>query len=353
MRHLVALAGVIVAAFHAPGAGAAPPATPVWLSSEGDRFAVATNGEWLDLEAHGKARVVQVNDRGIVAASDPLDRQGKIQIWASTCPRGAQTIRLRRTVELPGPVGDVGAFIAPITGPGFSISSAELWVNGHRVLKTGSRGGAFEPKPVLGTFFKFGENDVELVATKAPNPGGVARCNTSEATKVAILAAVRGEFATDLALVEPAPVDQAYAAAGTPHVLGETHFTVRNKGPGGVARGRFYFKIQLPYTDDVEFVQPSVPKSGPFRSCVFSEVKATLTYEGSCEFTNFRARDSYVLSFKYGASNSKQARNVYVLVRWGISMYGTDTNGANNERIVRLWFCETGVADDRKSCKAG
>src|SRR5262249_55081818 len=183
------------------------------------------------------------------------------------CAQGAQTIRLRRTVALPGPVGDVGAFIAPVTGPGFSITSAELWVNGRRVLKTGPRGGGFEPKPGMGTFFNFGDNDVMLVATKAPNPKGVTGCNTSDATRVAIQAAVRGEFATDLALVEPAPVDQAFAAVGAPHVLGETHFTVRNKGPGGVARGRFYFKIQLPYTDDVEFLQPSVPKNGPFRPC--------------------------------------------------------------------------------------
>jgi hypothetical protein len=33
-------------------------------------------------------------------------------------------------------------------------------------------------------------------------------------------------------------------------------------------------------------------------------------------------------------------------------MSGKDLNGANNERLAKVWFCEHGVADDRRSCKA-
>src|SRR5262249_44075374 len=278
------------------------------------------------------------------------DRQGKINVWAATCPAGAQTIRLRRTVELPGPVGDVGAFIAPVVAPGFSITSAELLVNGHTVLRTGPRGGGFSPKPGIGRLFRFGDNVVELVATKAPNPKGVTRCNTSSSTKVSLQAAVRGEFATDLALIEPGATDQAVAAP-SPHVLGEVHFTVRNKGPGGAARGRFYYTIALPYTDDVEFLTSQVPAGGPFQQCTSAKTRSGPTYEGTCEFANLRAGTSYVLTFKYGSSNSKADRDAYVVLRWGISMSGEDLNGANNERLAKVWFCQVGVADDRKSCK--
>src|SRR5262245_50833975 len=114
MRLFLGLAAVLAVTFAASAHAAGPPPTPAWMSETGDRMAVVTTGDWTDMVARKKARVVDAIAAGIPRAGDPIDRQGRANIWASTCEAAEQTVRLRRTVVIPGPVGGpTTAFITP------------------------------------------------------------------------------------------------------------------------------------------------------------------------------------------------------------------------------------------------
>jgi hypothetical protein len=346
---VVATAVALVLASSGGAAGYVP--TPMWLSQTGQSYGVYTNHDWKVGDGDVNAKVVALTSPVYPKASGPDGRQGLFQVWAPTCEQGAQTIRLRRTIELAGPVGSVSASITPVTASGFAISSAKLFVNGKKVLEVGSHGGGFDLKPMR--LFGFGQNVVELEATKAPNPKGVASCNSSKQTQVAIQAHVRGEFATDLALVEPKPADQAFDASGATSVAGRINFSVRNKGLGGAPRGLFHLTLALPTspvraetTFDIDPVG-----NGPFDKCTY--VKANVaTYEANCFFSDFRAGTTQLIRVLYHSAGAKAAPvDVSASVRWNIHFEGEDVNGSNNERLVKLWFCEFGVAEGRTTCK--
>jgi hypothetical protein len=346
---VVATAAALVLASSGGGAGYVP--TPVWLSQTGTSYGVYTNHDWKVVDGDGNAKVVAVASPVYPKSSSADGRQGIVQVWAPTCEQGAQTIRLRRTIELAGPVGTVSAAITPVTASGFAIRSAKLFVNGTKVLEVGSRGGGFDPKPMR--LFRFGHNVVELEATKAPNPKGVASCNSSKQTQVAIQAFVRGEFATDLALVEPKPADRAFDASASSTVVGRINFSVRNKGPGGAPRGLFHLTLALPAspvraetTFDIDPVG-----NGPFDKCTYVKTSVA-TYEASCLFSDFRAESTQLIRVLYYSAGAKAAPvDVSASVRWNIHFEGEDVNPSNNERLVRLWFCEFGVAEGDTTCK--
>jgi hypothetical protein len=356
------LSAAVACALLLPGRAEAVIPTPAWLSPSGSHFAVTTTGAW-ELGgaeaggAHAKAKVVHVLDRVYPQSSEAIDRQGRTAVWAPTCLPGAQTIRVRRTVEVPGPPGKVSAAITPWTTSGFRIASASLYVNGQLLAKTRAGGqGGFSPTASKVGLFKFGQNTIELVATKAPNPAGSPSCNVSARTQLGVFAWVKGDFATDLALVEPKPADQAFDASGpeaSSSVTGQINFSVRNKGPGGAARGLFHLTLALPIspvraetTFDIDPVG-----DGPFGKCTY--VKSNVaTYEATCVFSDFRAGTTQLIRVLYRSAGAKAAAvDVSASVRWNVHLEGEDTNPSNNERLVKLWFCEFGVADGGKSCK--
>jgi hypothetical protein len=350
-RSILAVVATAVALVLASSGGAAGPVpTPVWLSQTGQSYGVYTNHDWKVGDGDVNAKVVARTWPVYPKASGPDGRQGLFLVWAPTCEQGAQTIRLRRTIELAGPVSNVGASITPVTASGFAISSAKLFVNGTKVLEVGSHGGGFDLKPMR--LFGFGQNVVELEATKAPNPKGVASCNSSKQTQVAIQAFVRGEFATDLALVEPKPADQAFDASASSSVVGRINFNVRNKGPGGAPRGGFHLTLALPASPvraETSFDIDPVG-NGPFDKCTYVKTNVA-TYEATCFFSDFRAGTSQLIRVLYQSTGAKAAPvDVSASVRWNIGFVGEDVNGSNNERLVKLWFCEFGVADGA-TCK--
>jgi len=255
---------------------------------------------------------------------------------------------------LPGPVRTVSAAITPIAAPGFAITSAALYVNGTKVLEVGRGGGGFSSKPM--TLFGFGHNVVELVAMKAPNPKGVAHCNTSVQTRVAVQAFVRGEFTTDLALIDPKPEDQAFDASETASVVGQMNFSVRNKGPGGAARGLFHLTLILPSSParaETTFTIDPVG-DGPFEKerCSFASAGVG-TYDAACYFSDFRPGASQLIRVLYRSAGARPGdADVSATANWNISLEGTDTDPSNNQRTVKLWFCGLDVAAGGTSCSA-
>jgi hypothetical protein len=344
------LAGAAAGAFAAASA-AGPVPTPPWLSHNGAGFGLTTTGDWEVSDTHADVKVLNVYARPAPKANEGWDRLGRMEIWAPTCLPGRQTVHLRRIVDLPGPVSNVAVVFTPQTSPGFSITSAEFWVNGSFLAEMRPQG-YFAPARPNGRLFGFGRNTIELRVTKAPNPKGAAGCNRSSTTKVAIMAGVRAEFRTDLALLEPPPRDFTHDSPGENGVLGQLVFTVKNKGPGGAARGLFYLVVRLPAGQLAQVFDVHVPSNGPFEGCEVRHDQANVEWTIACYFKDFEAGQEYRFSVRYQSASSRpDGASVAVGVDWRLLMEGVDVNGSNNFRKVTVWHCGFGITDDGTACK--
>lgn len=210
---------------------------PYWNWQTG-AFDVVSNGDrW-----RGARRVTGIKPGALGKRPTWTDRQDVV--WGSRCRSGKQSIRLRRTLYLPGaPEGKVAvalagrAFQRSGSGRGRpvrAITRMELRVNGRRVLRTSSSDGSAR---ISSTAWRVGTNRLELRATKK----STGACNRgSKGLQLGIEARITSlskHFVGDLSVKRARPTsEQGRLTFG---------FDITNKGPSAVIDGTFEARVEF------------------------------------------------------------------------------------------------------------
>ena len=152
-------------------------------------------------------------------------------IWRGECDPGRDSVRLKRTIFLPGrPFGgaDIRAGVntlGGVLGPGARpVTEVEVLLNGERILKVKKRGDHFDFGEVPARLFRDGANRVVIEAEKR----ATGKCNKGRASQlVGVEFFLYATYGSDLAVEVPAH------GRGTPFGL-DVPFKVVNKGPSGI-----------------------------------------------------------------------------------------------------------------------
>jgi hypothetical protein len=346
----------VIAALVAGAAAVAleQPPVPAYVAGDGARVGLVTTARWRLVGQPGHARAVEP----LPVSTTDKEEQSAAFIWAPKCSAKRQTVHFTREIDIAGPLGKVTASIRYLTGSGFAIASSRLLVNHKLVLKGGraQSGASFvaDRSAAVGAAFVFGSNRLDLIVTKPASPKGAKKCNTNAKNKVAIGAALQGDFETDLALIEPAPAD-TYVPSSSDDVAGQASFSVTNKGPGGVQLGLFTLGVTLPSPGgggatllQIDSAQPPFDKS----RCEIVPRQSAGEWDVTCYLVKVPAGQSGSLAFSYSSQNAKTGSNGAAHFDWRVSGYGQDPDLANNHRTAAVWFCQYGVGSDGKSCKS-
>ena len=298
-----------------------------------------------DVEGDLETRVVQVLREENKASTDPLTRQGLDAIWAKKCPAQKQELTFRRKVFLPGPEYKLGAGVQLFRGNAI-IKSAELAVNGHRLLDVTGSGGSIERSEKRAKVFTFGMNRIELTVVRKPTFNDKP-CNTSTApgkyTGVAFH--IYGEFAGDVELPPQVAHEYRRLKEGEFGVGVPLEFSFRNKGPGGLPRAPLSVYISVPNTFDGGgyLFEMDSPES-PMRACTASPPPGTFRKEATtvvCSAANLRAGDIARQRMRVAFFMPSGQSRGQVFVRWSSFVEEpTNANHTDNERYKTIWLCK-------------
>lgn len=291
---------------------------------DGRGFDVYSNGFW-----HG-ARKVQV-------LLGPPRLEQRWSIWAPTCARGEQQVRFERVIDIPGPPSELRVNLGAAFTLGWSnpLKSVELLVNGLRAYRATED---FGHDVTLGTpqrkLFRFGNNRLEILATKRVSPPSVPRCNTgSPSTRLGLLASIQGTFSADLRVGRAIPPVEFHPLATSRQRL---NFFITNNGPSGALSGSFDV-----YFSGVRLSRLLASPEKPFHDCV---VHDTPPYSVRCPYENFppgtESKVSVQLVFEPPPGFDSDEE---LLTRWEVfASGGVDPSSDNNSSEFRETFCAKG-----------
>ena len=352
MRVLAAVLGALALAV---AAGAAPRADPVpgaeHLDSYGGRYVVPSNGsdEWTLRGTSAKPKVVEWLRKPNPKSTDPFDRQGIAVLWAPTCSQGRQKVHLRRSFFLAGPEYTLGAVLEPVVRGRGSFEPVELRLNGITILKTKGSTENFDPTSKGQRHMRFGRNNLEVIAVKAPNDKGV-KCNVSKATGLGLAFYVNGDFGSDTGLLEPEAGDSKIPAAGLTVANLQISFEVRNNGPGGAAGMGLVVQLGIPHIGSTVVVKPE--PTGDIKSCnVGSYVNDPFQPVISCRLVNMKRGERAVLPVRIAFQLPEHPFGyVEMSMAWQVMQGGKEVgNLKNNKRIAHIYFCDSNATTDK--CK--
>jgi len=163
-------------------------------------------------------------------------------IWRGQCDPGRDSVKLRRTVHLPGrPFGgtDIRAGVntlGGVFGPGARpITTVDVSLNGETILKVKKNGDAFDFADVPAKAFRHGANKVVIEAEKRKT----GKCNKGRSsTLVGVEFSLYATYGSDLQVVVP--------ESATSHAFGlDVPFKVVNKGPSDIPEAAFSFSFTI------------------------------------------------------------------------------------------------------------
>ena len=167
-------------------------------------------------------------------------------LWASHCSRQPQRVVFSRRVFLLGPPAALrvslnALSIVPHQNSRNVVTKLNFVVNGT-VVEATRDGGSADLGPKALAAFRYGENDLEIVARK----GRSRPCNGGrKQLKVGVKMELSGRFANDLALADPSTFEGG-GHTYTNGAGGRALFHVYNNGPDGSAGGRFHVQFSGP-----------------------------------------------------------------------------------------------------------
>ena len=163
-------------------------------------------------------------------------------IWRGECDPGKDSVRLKRTVFLPGRpyggtdiragVNTLGGVFSPRARP---VTELKVLLNGERILKVNKRGDAFDFGEVPARLFRHGANNIVIEAEKRQT----GKCNAGRSsTLVGVEFFLYATYASDLAVDVP--------QHGTSNAFGiDVPFKVVNNGPSDIPEARFAFTFTV------------------------------------------------------------------------------------------------------------
>ncbi|HYH57651.1 MAG TPA: hypothetical protein VD790_00325 [Thermoleophilaceae bacterium] len=163
-------------------------------------------------------------------------------IWSEECDPGKDSVRLERTVHLPGrPFGGapirgslntLGSILGPDARP---ITTVKVLLNGQTILRVKKNGDPFDFDDIPAKLFKSGANRVEIRAEKRRT----GKCNSRNApTLVGVEFSLYATYGSDLKVVVPEHARSNAFGIDIP-------FTVVNKGPSDIPEARFAFSFTI------------------------------------------------------------------------------------------------------------
>ena len=354
MRRLALLvAGLaILAVAVATTAGAEDPKGSEFLTTglRADEFHFPSTSGW-DIKGPETERLVQEIRESNPKAAHPLDRQGMAVLWAKRCKIGEQEVHFQRDVFLAGPEDLIGAGISFFRGTNSAgFKGARMVVNGREVLDVGPGGGGFDRTDKKLSFFRFGRNRIEVIAEKRPNPRP-RRCNDpiKKHNFTGVAFNVYGELAGDVSL----PPQQAVEYRRLPEdALFSTRlqldFSLRNNGPGGLARVPLYINLKAPVTGEPRgtIVKLASPES-PVHSCTVTPPGNEQGYDPAtertvvCMIANLRSGETARQHVDFTLTPVAGSGRTPVYLRWSAFVdepKGAD--GTDNERFKTIWICK-------------
>jgi hypothetical protein len=369
MRRLALLvAGLAILAIAvATTAGAEDPPGSEFIdptNARAESFAIPSTDGWevkgTAVDGTKPARVVRVDRKPTPTSSDPLTRQGLAVLWAKKCTVEKQRLVFKRNVYLAGPEYKLGAAIDFAAGSGSrGFKSGRILVNGREVLEVDGSGGRLD-RPERSKAFLFGNNTVEVIVVKRPNHSN-RRCNTAGTAphrRTGVRWNIFGEFATDVGL--PPQEREEYFRLPEDALFSVNlplDFTLRNKGPGGIARMPLHISFDAPVTGEPHGTIVRVPRpANPVQSCeIFppgnaqgytTEQKRTVV----CQIANLRSGESVTQRVNFAFTPVAGSGKTPVYLRW--SAFYDEPAGADftdNERAKTIWICKHDDPDER--CK--
>ena len=175
-------------------------------------------------------------------------------IWRGRCDPGKDSVKLTRTVHLPGrPFGGADVrggvnTLGGVFGPGARpITSVEVSLNGQTILKVKKNGDAFDFDDVPAKAFRHGANKVVIEAEKRKT----GKCNKgNSSTLVGVEFSLYATYGSDLAVEVP--------QNATSHAMGiDVPFKVVNKGPSDIPEAAFSFSFVIHTSGGKAAVTPS------------------------------------------------------------------------------------------------
>ena len=175
-------------------------------------------------------------------------------VWRGECDPGSDSVRLTRTVFLPGRpfdgadiragVNTLGGVFGPNARP---VTEVQVLLNGQRILQVNKRGDAFDFGDVPARLFRHGANKVVIEAEKRKT----GKCNKGRSsTLVGVEFSLYATYGSDLAV--EVPEDGVSNAFGI-----DVPFTVVNNGPSGIPEAAMLFSFQVHSTGGKAVLQHS------------------------------------------------------------------------------------------------
>lgn len=347
---LAALGAALLALWLPPTVGGiltnASPAES-YMSGRGDRFQLPSNGKFTDAKEITRYNTVHPLNK------PPGQEERVTSIWGETCkPRREQTVKFRRTIDIPGPPSkatfqitpDFGSFANPLER--YVLRIAGQKVAAGRVSQFGRGETVLGPTQLK--LFRDGPNLVEVTVKRDELPEGVRRCNTAKKNRVGVLFTLMGDFSADLGLVEPAPAANMYKRARTPQRFLIVNLSVFNRGPSALVPGAGAFIAQVSGASDVLLagdtgggggsVPPGATELGPpFGKC---QQTGTSVVTVDCELTRMASGASGVLSLgvrkEFSNTNFGESSTS---VSWQTGSTVADPKTENNRRTVNIVWC--------------
>jgi hypothetical protein len=267
----------------------------------------------------GSTYVINSNDNDF-----PLAGCGRpVYVWAKRCTAAAQTVDFKKTMFLPGVPAVLEASLRHYTRP---LRSMEILVNGRLLLKTTSAARRVDLKSRAGAF-RFGNNGLELVATKGPTKKA---CNGSSGD-TAVLMELHAEFKADLEVTIDPPNNTGTA-------LYVQHVTVKNNGPAAVDYGSIAYKVSTSNLVPIWNSQNSSgvdPNAGVviyqgadyIKGCMYYSQGGYSTY---CPIDSLQPGESRTYEVKYIYKDPGRNFSEKWTESWGASGDTLESNPSNN-----------------------
>jgi hypothetical protein len=249
---------------------------PLGFDIYGAEFAFVSNDGW-DLVDGSAAKEVRTYVKKSPGATDALNRQDRMYIWAKTCTPAAQKVVFERTYDMPGvPTSFSGTLWATNSGlpqgPSQPIVDVKVFINGQLLVNANgskvaddSAGFVIPTKPNDAKLFRKGNNQIRIEVNKRAQSGFNNKCMYNT-TPLGLRFALTGRFSTDLFL-SPSSTPQNryfafYSLKATLNVSKILDF--RNRGPA-----------------DANFARMTVVLGGQYVS--FIDVQGLMNSTGPCE----------------------------------------------------------------------
>jgi len=328
---------------------------PRYVNDQGN-WAITSNHNWTVGPA---VKATELMPRPVLITAYGGEKSAVL--WDSSCGRGQQTTTFSRDIEIPGIPAQVMFVFGIVAYPVLPIASAELVVNGQRVLDvpasvlTRQNEEEFQLPSSAVRHFRFGRNQLQVVVTKRAQPASDPICNVNvRKSAVGVLFALSGASSADLS-VSPGKAPVQYER-GSPHLI-QGVFTAHNAGPSAAVPGVFSFRAQIGFLTGA-IIEDSVTASAPFGKCTVNRGGLSL----SCPYTLFPAgaTGTIRLSLAVKIPADEPPDGVYqILADWNLtSLIATSTYGGtrdpvpgNNSKSESIYLCGQPATDPK--CPAG